>query len=421
MSQLTSENSLQEDFFTLWKKFKSIMDDIGAKDSEFKICIELIIMLEKAINKYHLISSNEEIDDIATEYLKFGLLSHFLSELYTNRSDGDRVKSLRLSNRFGKEFINKCDNWTILKKRERKIFERGFGNDSEIKLNAFENRNEVVETYKLNKEQNNFINKLLKDKSYHKIQNKKNQWKLFNDEENERNYWLAQYDISIRKTLNTLKQNATEMELAIMFKKKQKEKKEEKKNDINDNNNNNNNIKKSNGNIKVTIIDKKGKVNNFKNLNEMKIHLSKKETIDETIQLRTNRKKIFRDPNPWTYTAEEAAQLGLLPEVPKDFLEKQEKKRIENIKNKKFYQRYGYNKNYNYDMDDGSELFPGQTEYTMRGDIKTVTMRNMPKNNNEKDVNDISDDDEYYKKLKEQREWDNWKDDHEKGAGNPFL
>ena len=197
--------SLNEEFFNVWKTYNECIDDIGTTDTKMKMCIESCYMLKNRVDRATLFSSNEDIDDINTECLKFGLLPHFFSELYTNRNEGKRTKSLKLSDVFGKQFINQCDNWTILKKEHRDIFERGFGND--VKLNPFQARTEEVTNFKLQKKIKNHINKLLKKDSHNKQQNKENKWKIFNEEDDERQFWLQQYQIAILKTLKTLKLN----------------------------------------------------------------------------------------------------------------------------------------------------------------------------------------------------------------------
>jgi len=88
--------------------------------------------------------------------------------------------------------------------------------------------------------------------------------------------------------------------------------------------NNNNETEKSKG-PSITVVGVNGQVKQFNNLDEYEKHgLDKR--IDKTVNLRTNRNEIFKDSNPWTYTAEEAAQLGLLPEIPKDYDKKSQEK-----------------------------------------------------------------------------------------------
>lgn len=197
--------TMNEEFFHLYKTYNQCIDDIGTSDEKMKLCIESCYMLKKRVSMASLFSSNEEIEDVNTGSLKFGLLSHFFCELYTNRNEGKRTKSLKLSDHFGKEFINQCDRWTILKKEHREIFERGFGEDQKVKLNPFQERTENVTNLKLQKKIKNQINKLLKKDSHNKHQNNENKWKIFNEEDDERQFWLQQYQIGILKTLKTLK------------------------------------------------------------------------------------------------------------------------------------------------------------------------------------------------------------------------
>jgi len=81
----------------------------------------------------------------------------------------------------------------------------------------------------------------------------------------------------------------------------------------------------------VTMINSLGQMESYNNLNEMKQSQEENKnrhqnnfSIENVIQLRTNRNEIFKDSNPWTYTPQEALHLGLLPEIPKNYFEKQE-------------------------------------------------------------------------------------------------
>merc|ERR1712228_7513 len=194
-------------------------------DIKMRTCIEHCYMLQKRAQILALFSSNEDIDDINTEYLKFGLIPHFLCELYTNRNKGKRTLSLKKSNEFGKIFMHQCDNWTILSKEHRAMFERGFGDEQKEKLNPFQARSEEVENFKLQKQIKHKMETLLKKDSRHKIQSRDTKWKLFNDEADERIFWLQQYQIAILRTLKTLKQNAFEYPLSAMWEQKESEKK----------------------------------------------------------------------------------------------------------------------------------------------------------------------------------------------------
>lgn len=170
---------------------------------------------------------------------------------------------------------------------------------------------------------------------------------------------------------------------------------------------------------KVWTVDENGKTNAFGNLEEMKYHLDR--TVDEKVKARTDRNLVFRDPNPWTYTPEQAAQLGLLSEIPKDYFEKQQEKKRMEVLNKRHYERYGKPLGYDENNDDGSELNPGKVEYHRKGKVTTFTMNDMPNNpEDDKEIEDMTEE-EYQQWIKDERGWANWKDDHEKGAGNPYY
>jgi len=173
--------------------------------------------------------------------------------------------------------------------------------------------------------------------------------------------------------------------------------------------------------VKVWTVDENGKTNAFCNLEQMKSHLDN--TIDAKVKNRTDRKMIFRDPNPWTYTPEQAAELGLLSEVPKDYFVKQKEKKRMEVLNKRHMQRYGQPIGYDVDKDDGTELNVGQVEYHRKGKVTQFTMNDMPKDPDDdadKEIEDMTES-EYEQHLRDERGWANWKDDNEKGTGNPYY
>merc|ERR1712228_200558 len=326
-----------------------------------------------------------------------------------------------------------CDNWTILSKEHRAMFERGFGDEQKEKLNPFQARSEEVENFKLQKQIKHKMETLLKKDSRHKIQSRDTKWKLFNDEADERIFWLQQYQIAILRTLKTLKQNAFEYPLSAMWEQKESEKHSNDKDKYHKNeqpinhkatffewkprqHNGMNDKKEQNSKgPKVWTVDKNGKTNAFKDLEAMKYH-NIDQTVDEKVSIRSDRSLIFKDANPWTFTPEQAAELGLLSEVPKDYFSKQrERKRME-VLNKRHMQRYGQPIGYNEDNDDGTELKVGQVEYHKKGQITQFTMNDMPKDDNDKDkeIEDMTQE-EYDQHIKDERAWNQWKDDNEKG------
>eukprot|EP00486_Rosalina_sp_Unknown_P003757 CAMPEP_0201575964 /NCGR_PEP_ID=MMETSP0190_2-20130828/21471_1 /ASSEMBLY_ACC=CAM_ASM_000263 /TAXON_ID=37353 /ORGANISM="Rosalina sp." /LENGTH=271 /DNA_ID=CAMNT_0048006253 /DNA_START=570 /DNA_END=1384 /DNA_ORIENTATION=+ len=260
----------------------------------------------------------------------------------------------------------------------------------------------------------------------------------------------SQYQIAVLKTLKTLKQNAFERPLSEKWEKEQEAKNKadtylntDNKNEAEHKTNhkaqffnwepksfeddkmgihglNDNQKGKSTGKgPKIWAVNKDGKTSAFANLEEMKYSLDR--TVDEKVKLRTDRKLIFRDPNPWTYTPEQAAQLGLLDEVPKDYFQKQQEKKRMEILDKRHRERYGKPLGYDINNDDGSELNPGKVEYHRKGKVTTFTQSDMPHDpEDDKEVEDMTEE-EYEQWLKDERGWANWKDDNEKGAGNPYY
>jgi len=215
----------------------------------------------------------------------------------------------------------------------------------------------------------------------------------------EREFWLLKLQLAIRQSLHTLKQNAEEMPLAKMSEDEESKKEDEyaKHNDKNNrtecnghsitfNYNNKDNDYNYNGTsnpISVTNIDKDGKITTFNNLQHMKYALDAK--IDDKVQQRIDRNQVFHDPNPWTYTVEEAAELDLLPEVPKGYLQKQRANSIKKYRDA-YYKHRTPHKFEDDDNDDGSRLSkdPNAVEYHQRGEITKFTKNDLPKKKDEK-------------------------------------
>ena len=65
------------------------------------------------------------------------------------------------------------------------------------------------------------------------------------------------------------------------------------------------------GNIKVSTIDKDGKMESFNNIKDFGNKMTLKNNIDRLAKLRMDRNEIIKESNPWTYTVEEAAELGV--------------------------------------------------------------------------------------------------------------
>ena len=54
------------------------------------------------------------------------------------------------------------------------------------------------------------------------------------------------------------------------------------------------------------------------------------------------------------------------------------------------------------------------------GNVTKFRMSDMPQVDDKPDIMEMTDE-EYDKYIKKEREWSNWKDEHEKGAGNPYF
>ena len=186
-------------------------------------------------------------------------------------------------------------------------------------------------------------------------------------------------------------------------------------------NKNNNQAPKGSGNLKVTMIDKNGKIENFNDLNAMQNAVSRR--IDTKIEERVNaRDLVFRESNPWTYTVEEAAELGLLSDIPKDYFAQQKAQKMAKLEAKHKAQRYAPDWEVVANIDDGSQLHVGQIDYHEVGGIKTYTQRDIEKNNKDekKHVDDMNDQ-EYEQYIQEKRAWDAFVSDNTKGSGNPYF
>ncbi|ETO23179.1 hypothetical protein RFI_14005 [Reticulomyxa filosa] len=106
--------SIHEDFYSFYKKYKKLDEVASAGDQAIIECIELLHLLEKRVAKEMIFSSGETIEDVHTVVLKFGLIPHYMSELYTIKNPPNRTRWLRLSDMYAKQFINQSHNWSIL-------------------------------------------------------------------------------------------------------------------------------------------------------------------------------------------------------------------------------------------------------------------------------------------------------------------
>ncbi|KAG6745552.1 hypothetical protein POTOM_050048 [Populus tomentosa] len=101
----------------------------GSNDKELvKKGIEALENCEEMISKLGLFSSNETKEDISTTNLKYILVPFYLAELTENIAQDDRIQILKASQAKLKEFLSFCEAMELVPEEELQTFSQGTPN-----------------------------------------------------------------------------------------------------------------------------------------------------------------------------------------------------------------------------------------------------------------------------------------------------
>jgi len=355
------EDTLHDDYINLLDKLESGPNPIGDQAEVILTKrIQSFFKIQRRIDRAGLFSNNETVDDIHTENLKFCLCPHHISESYGSfcSSEGSREQALELSKKFAKRFLNRMSQWEVLHKDDQREFEEYDAPADEVRSSdPGSKRMRKINAFKRNKDAALKLKKLSARRQRRKQAGMEEG--QFWDESLERDLWLAQIDVAIRTSLNTLSSIKSEIPLAKrMDEMRRKSGRGGKLDKIP------RELPKltpkearSGKEPRISKILPNGQRIDFKSLAEFEKYKSVDDLVAEKADARS---QVIRDNNPWTITVEQALEL----------------------------------------------------------DIKSgeVIMESKPEPE-KKHVDDMTEE-ERHEALKKKREWDKWTDDHQKGVGN---
>eukprot|EP01080_Neovahlkampfia_damariscottae_P007515 gene7515-11839_t len=223
-------SKLYNDSFELYFKYEEEDPSEEGYDDKLKDLLNKFLRIDASVQQMKLFSSNEELEDINTEDIKYITTPYFIGNTLLKIKGKFRIKQIKNSINYFETFIESCKNMKIIEKGDMEYFEKMNGK----KKNMSEERTEKIERFKNKKkivDQVNAIKKKMKD----------------NDDENlmeelEREYYTLLTNQFIKETIENLKfikeekdlleyaeKNITEEQMHDM-----RQKKNQKSNDPND-------------------------------------------------------------------------------------------------------------------------------------------------------------------------------------------
>ncbi|KAM7351773.1 immunoglobulin binding protein Tap42 [Cochliomyia hominivorax] len=120
MSTEYSEDNrkLQDIFLEGWDLYDFLDETtIDTNGSEFqhkvKLAMEQFEMATTIVSQIGMFSSNEIIDEVATESLQYLLLPYFLGKLAMQRNEQDRADALRIAEIYFRDFLQRCHEYEL--------------------------------------------------------------------------------------------------------------------------------------------------------------------------------------------------------------------------------------------------------------------------------------------------------------------
>eukprot|EP01083_Nonionella_stella_P014237 40032_1 len=371
MAEETNVLSLAERYFDAQTEFLRICDYEGeSKTQEFqKEVKDLIRTLEGChtlIANEALFSPNEEIDDIQTGSLQYALCPFYLSQLTDKLVvTVERIELINKSSDYLNAYLEQCDQWGLLRSIERKMYRDDRPMDRTTKIEHFKRKQQSKDR----------LQKLLAARSRYKSRSKTldDDADSTFDEEEERQCQLLLIDNAIIDSLSALRTNKQELQLAEMMRtdrldhERNRHSKDEKSEDQQTSSSARympRPQKPSANESLVTHIAADSTTMQYRNLREYREKLAAAETeADRRVIRLTDRREVFMNRAPPVQTLD-------------GYLEQE--------------------------FEAGTLM--ATTEETVI-----------------KDPYSEPTEEEEEKELRKTRDWDNWTDDHEKGAGNTKL
>lgn len=100
------------------------LPDAIAQQQRVRDTLVQVLTLHYRVQQCNLFSANEELDDVSTGDLKYALLPFFLGDLCLKITDDSRDAHLRASTRFYLTFLRQCANFKILSPPDWRAYEQ---------------------------------------------------------------------------------------------------------------------------------------------------------------------------------------------------------------------------------------------------------------------------------------------------------
>ncbi|XP_061953989.1 PP2A regulatory subunit TAP46-like [Populus nigra] len=198
----------------------------GSNDKELvKKGIEALENCEEMISKLGLFSSNETIEDISTTNLKYILVPFYLAELTENIAQDDRIQILKASQAKLKEFLSFCEVMELVPEEELQTFSQGtsntFADRRALKIARY--RRQIAAEAKLEKikEQKERRFHSTKAAAVSTLVEAGEEDLLDDDGEEEREAWIITISLAICKAIDLLEMLKKEEEMLSAVKERQ--------------------------------------------------------------------------------------------------------------------------------------------------------------------------------------------------------
>jgi hypothetical protein len=103
---------------------KSPLPDQIAQQQRVRDTLVKLLTLHHRVQQISIFSSNEEIDDVSTGDLKYALVPYFLGEVCLKINDDSRAAHLRASSRYFLSFLRQCASFRILSPKDQHAMEQ---------------------------------------------------------------------------------------------------------------------------------------------------------------------------------------------------------------------------------------------------------------------------------------------------------
>lgn len=144
------ENRSLKETFEAVREQQVELETLDTRGAQFKHTLESIIhdleQCRKLVNNLSVFSPNEELDDISTPSIQYLTIDYLLADLLLKTYDSNRLAALRRASRLLDSFLGRLDQYGLLSKTDRELYEKFKDNRSAFSLlsaSNFEDRRKL--------------------------------------------------------------------------------------------------------------------------------------------------------------------------------------------------------------------------------------------------------------------------------------